>query len=99
MYLGKNQVAVGIVSINFVNKSSESALSVYPVAIANCKEERCVLRIIGWLQKKAHNTNQVMYKSFAVRCYFSQINLEWSQILSQTFCDVFYQGFTVFLFF
>lgn len=52
MYLGKNQVAVGIVPINFVNKSSESALSVYPVAIANCKEERCVLRIIGWLQKK-----------------------------------------------
>ena len=51
MYLGKNQVAVGIVPINFVNKSSESALSVYPVAIAKCKEERCVLRIIGWLQK------------------------------------------------
>ena len=51
MYLGKNQVAVGIVPINFVNKSSESALSVYPVAIANCKEERCVLGIIGWLQK------------------------------------------------
>ncbi len=36
-------MAVGIVPINFVNKSSQSALSVYPVAIANCSEERLVL--------------------------------------------------------
>ena len=39
-WLGRNQVAVGLVPINFANKSSESALSVYPVAIANCKEKR-----------------------------------------------------------
>jgi len=37
---GRNQVAVGLVPINFACKSSESALSVYPVAIANCKEKR-----------------------------------------------------------
>ncbi|KAK3754208.1 hypothetical protein QZH41_003310 [Actinostola sp. cb2023] len=37
---GKKQVAVGIVPIIFFNKSSESALSVYPIAIANCKEKR-----------------------------------------------------------
>ena len=37
--LGRNQVAVGLVPIDFANKSSESALSVYPVAIVNCKEE------------------------------------------------------------
>lgn len=41
--LGRNQVAVGLVPIDFANKSSESALSVYPVAIANCKEKRLVL--------------------------------------------------------
>lgn len=33
-------MAVGLVPIDFANKSSESALSVYPVAIANCKEKR-----------------------------------------------------------
>ena len=44
MYLGRNQVAVGLVPINF-NKSSESALSLYPVAIANCKENRLVLDV------------------------------------------------------
>ncbi|KAL9970998.1 hypothetical protein ACROYT_G023472 [Oculina patagonica] len=37
---GKKQVAIGIVPMNFGNKSPESALSVYPVAIANCAEER-----------------------------------------------------------
>ena len=35
-------MAVGLVPIDFANKSSESALSVYPVAIANCKEKRLV---------------------------------------------------------
>ena len=35
-------MAVGLVPIDFANKSSESALSVYPVAIANCKEIRLV---------------------------------------------------------
>ena len=39
-FAGKNQVAVGLVTISFENKSSESALSVYSVAIANCKENR-----------------------------------------------------------
>ena len=38
--IGRSQVAPGLVPINFENKSSESALSVYPVAIANCKEKR-----------------------------------------------------------
>ncbi|XP_022793059.1 uncharacterized protein LOC111332064 [Stylophora pistillata] len=37
---GRNQVAVGIVPIGFKGKSSESALSVFPIAIANCKEQR-----------------------------------------------------------
>lgn len=37
---GRNQVAVGIVPIDFKGKSSESALSVFPIAIANCKEQR-----------------------------------------------------------
>jgi len=40
MYIGKNQVAVGVVPIGFKDKSSESALSVYPIAIGNCKENR-----------------------------------------------------------
>ena len=40
-------MAVGLVPINFANKSSESALSVYPVAIANCKEKRLVSFVIG----------------------------------------------------
>ena len=33
-------MAVGLVPVDFANKSSESALSVYPVAIANCKEKK-----------------------------------------------------------
>lgn len=33
-------MAIGLAPINFPNKSSESALSVYPVAIGNCKEKR-----------------------------------------------------------
>ena len=33
-------MAVGLVPINFQHKSTESALSVYPLAIANCKENR-----------------------------------------------------------
>ena len=36
-------MVIGLVPINFANKSSESALSVYPMAIANCKEKRLVL--------------------------------------------------------
>ncbi|XP_020620057.1 uncharacterized protein LOC110057799 [Orbicella faveolata] len=37
---GRDQVAVGVAPIGFANKSSESALSIYPLAIANCKEKR-----------------------------------------------------------
>jgi len=40
--IGKDQVAVGLAPINFDNKSSESALSIYPIAIGNCKEKRLV---------------------------------------------------------
>ena len=39
---GKSQVAVGVAPIDLANKSSESALSIFPLAIANCKEERQV---------------------------------------------------------
>ena len=39
-FSGRNQVSVGIVPIGFKGKSSESALSVFPIAIANCKEQR-----------------------------------------------------------
>ena len=39
-------MAIGLVPINFANKSSESALSVYPVAIANCKEKSSVSSIM-----------------------------------------------------
>jgi len=42
MFLGKDQVAVGLAPIDFANKSSESALSIYPIAIGNCKEKRQV---------------------------------------------------------
>lgn len=37
---GKDQVAVGLAPIDFKNKSFESALSIYPLAIGNCKEKR-----------------------------------------------------------
>ena len=37
---GKDQVAVGIVPLDAKHRSSQSAKSVYPLAIANCKEER-----------------------------------------------------------
>ena len=33
-------MAVGLAPIDFANKSSESALSVYPIAIGNRKENR-----------------------------------------------------------
>lgn len=35
-------MAVGLAPIDFANKSSESVLSVYPIAIGNCKENRSV---------------------------------------------------------
>lgn len=37
---GKDQVAVGIVPLDAKHRSSQSAKSVYPLAIANCKEKR-----------------------------------------------------------
>ena len=37
---GKSQVGVGVAQIDLANKSSESALSIFPLAIANCKEDR-----------------------------------------------------------
>lgn len=37
---GKSQVVVGVAPIDLANKSSESALSIFPLAIANCKEDR-----------------------------------------------------------
>ena len=39
-FLGRNQVAAGLMPIDFENKSSQSTLSVYPLAIANCQETR-----------------------------------------------------------
>ena len=33
-------MAAGLMPIDFENKSSQSALSVYPLAIANCQETR-----------------------------------------------------------
>jgi len=40
MLLGKDQVMVGVVPIGNPNLSEQSAKSVYPLAIANCKENR-----------------------------------------------------------
>lgn len=37
---GKDQAAVGIVPLDAKHRSSQSAKSVYPLAIANCKEKR-----------------------------------------------------------
>ncbi|KAK3712977.1 hypothetical protein QZH41_008926 [Actinostola sp. cb2023] len=37
---GKDQVSVGVVPVDYKHISSESAGSVYPLAIANCKENR-----------------------------------------------------------
>ena len=38
--IGRNQVMVGVVPINVHHASSESSKSVYPIAIANCAENR-----------------------------------------------------------
>jgi len=40
--LGKDQVTVGVVPLDAKHRSSQSAKSVYPLAIANCKEKRFV---------------------------------------------------------
>lgn len=39
-FFGRQQVMIGIVPINVHHASSESSKSVYPIAIANCKENR-----------------------------------------------------------
>ncbi|CAH3159530.1 unnamed protein product [Pocillopora meandrina] len=38
--LGRQQVMIGVVPINVSHASSESCKSVYPIAIANCEENR-----------------------------------------------------------
>ncbi|KAK3718102.1 hypothetical protein QZH41_017200, partial [Actinostola sp. cb2023] len=43
---GRNQVAIGIAPINCENRSSESATAIYPICIANCKENRQSLKLI-----------------------------------------------------
>ena len=40
--LGKDQVTDGVVPLDAKHRSSQSAKSVYPLAIANCKEKRFV---------------------------------------------------------
>ena len=40
MGTGKDQLAFGIVLLDAQHRSSQSAKSVYPLAIANCKENR-----------------------------------------------------------
>ena len=42
---GRNQVMFGIVPIDVDHASSESCKSVYPIAIANCKENRLELHV------------------------------------------------------
>jgi len=43
-FFGKDQVSVGFVALDAKHRSSQSAKSVYPLAIANCKEKREDLR-------------------------------------------------------
>jgi len=43
-FFGKEQVTVGMVAIDTKHHSSQSAKSVYPLSIANCKEKREVVR-------------------------------------------------------
>jgi len=43
-FFGKDQVTVGVVPLDAKHRSSQSAKSVYPLAIANCKEKRKDLR-------------------------------------------------------
>ena len=45
LLIGKDQVSVGVVAVNFSHSSSESSGSVYPLAIGNCKENRLVVEI------------------------------------------------------
>lgn len=54
---GKDQVAVGLAPINFDNKSSQSALSIYPIAIGNCKEKRSNLKQL--LRNLNHQKNAI----------------------------------------
>ena len=39
-FIGRHQVLFGIVPIDVEHASSESCKSVYPVAVANCQENR-----------------------------------------------------------
>ena len=40
VFTGRQQVMIGVVPINVHHASSESCKSVYPIAIANCQENR-----------------------------------------------------------
>lgn len=40
LFIGKDQVSVGVVAVNLDHASSESSNSVYPLAIANFQENR-----------------------------------------------------------
>ena len=48
-------MAVGLAPINFANKSSESALSIYPIAIGTCKENRLVALKSGMMNEPIIN--------------------------------------------
>lgn len=59
---GKDQVAVGLAPTGFANKSSESALSIYPIAIGNCKEKRSNLKQL--LRNLNHQKNVIKKHEF-----------------------------------
>lgn len=50
--VGKDQVSVGIVALDSQHRSSQSAKSVFPLAIANCKEKRLVEYWLGLFMDK-----------------------------------------------
>ncbi|KAK3710762.1 hypothetical protein QZH41_005391 [Actinostola sp. cb2023] len=83
IFTGKNQVAVGIVPINFKGKSSESALSVYPVAIGNCKEKRSNLKsLIANLnsQKQKIKEEGILVDGKKYRCNFT-VTMDYKALL------------------
>lgn len=46
MFLGKDQLTFGVVPLNDGCHSAQSAKSVMPLSIANCREKRSVLLLI-----------------------------------------------------
>lgn len=75
-FYGRNQVMFGIVPIDVDHASSESCKSVYPIAIANCKENRenveALIRDIN-RQKDTIKKNGIMVdgRHFKVKFSFS----------------------------